>query len=100
VTTDETWKWLRTAPLPVVLAISLMSSGGLATWLWAVDKEQDAQKASVAVAAEQAKTAAEIAKSMDAKLDKLLEIVQAVQTQQAVDKAVAEKATKTKKEKP
>jgi len=97
VTTDETWKWLRTAPLPVVLSICLTTSGGLATWLWAVDKEQDEQKATVAVAAEQAKTAADTAKKMDEKLDKVLEAVLAIQLQQAADNAVKDKAEKAKK---
>ena len=97
MTTDETWKWLRTAPLPVVLSICLTTSGGLATWLWAVDKEQSEQKADVAVAAEQAKTAADTAKKMDEKLDKVLEAVLAIQLQQAADNAVKDKADKAKK---
>jgi hypothetical protein len=72
---DDTWKWLKGAPLPVVLSMCLTSSSVLAAWVYAVEKEQEAQKAPIAVAAEQAKTAVEIAKGLDAKIDKLLEIV-------------------------
>jgi hypothetical protein len=84
---DDTWKWLKTAPLPVVLSMCLTSSGILATWLYAVDKEQSEQRAAVAVAAEQAKTAAEIAKGMDAKVDRLLVIVLEMQAEKKAEKA-------------
>jgi len=88
------WQWVARAPLPVVLALGIISSGFLSNWLWALEKEQNAQKASVAVAAEQAKTAAEVAKRMDEKLDKVLEAVQTIQLQQAAANAVKDKDDK------
>jgi hypothetical protein len=97
---EAIWDWLKKAPLPVVLALCLSSTGLLGTWLWAVDKEQSEQKTAVAVAAEQAKTAADTAKKMDEKLDKVLEAVLAIQLQQAADNAVKDKADKAKKKEP
>jgi hypothetical protein len=82
---ETTWKWLKTAPLPVVLAISLLGFGTLGTWVWAVSNEVTAAKSDAAVAkvraenAERAATRAEdkMDKALD-KLDKLLEAVAAM----------------------
>jgi hypothetical protein len=94
------WQWVARAPLPVVLALGIVSSGFMANWISAVESEQNAQKAAVAVAAEQAKTAAETAKKMDEKLDKVLEAVLAIQLQQAAENAVKDRADKPKKKEP
>ena len=68
--TEETWKWLRQAPLPVVLSICLLSSTILGSWVYAVEQKQNEQKTAVAVAAEKAAVAAETAKRAEDKLDK------------------------------
>jgi hypothetical protein len=60
----------------------------LSSWVWAIDSEQAAQRPTVAVAAEQAKTAADTTKRVEEKLDRLLEIV----LKNEAEKAAAEKA--------
>ena len=35
-TLDEAWKWLKTAPLPVVLAFVI----ALAAWVWTISDKQ------------------------------------------------------------
>lgn len=37
---DDFWRWVRTAPLPVVITIVL----GLAAWVYAIDSDQRAEK--------------------------------------------------------
>jgi methylthioribose-1-phosphate isomerase len=95
------WQWFGRAPLPVVGALVL----ALGSWVWAIDQEQSNQKTAVAVAAEQAKTAADTAKKMDEKLDRVLEAVLSIRLQQAADNAVKDRedraaadAAKKKKE--
>lgn len=65
-------RWLGLAPLPVVLMICLTTTGSLAGWVWVVADELKEQKAIVAVAVEQAKTAKAIVEHSDDKLDVLL----------------------------
>lgn len=79
---EALWKWLGSAPLPVVLSICLGTSGVLGRWVWAVAAEVSDQKATVAVAAEQAEAARDAARAVEArlvrleeKLDRLLEAV-------------------------
>ena len=95
--TNETWEWVKTAPLPVVLSICLTSFTLVGSYAYSIDKAQQRhaveEKAAVAVAAEQAKTAAEIAKGMDGKIDKLLQIV----IRMEADKAAEDKAAKKEK---
>src|SRR5574341_806281 len=76
------WKWLTSAPLPVVLFICLTSTSAVAGWVWTIADATAAQSAAVAVAAEQAKTAKadvqdtkEAMIRMETKLDRLLEAV-------------------------
>jgi hypothetical protein len=102
---EETWNWLRGAPLPVVLAISLLSTGVLGTWVWDVSAEVAEQKTDVAIAVEQAKQANDAQKSVekkldkvDDKLDKLLESVAAMKAA-AEEKARAEAAAAKKEKK-
>lgn len=96
---SETWAWFKTAPLPVVLSICCSSFVVLGSYAYSIDeaaqKHVSEEKAAVAVAAEQAKTAAEIAKGMDGKLDKLLGIVLKMEAEKAA--ADAAKAKKEKK---
>ena len=68
---SEVWNWLRLAPLPVVLAISLVGFGTIGNWVSRVSAETDRAK----TAAEEAKSKADQAKSAsdksDSKLDKI-----------------------------
>lgn len=92
---SETWEWLKTAPLPVVLSICLTSFSLVGSYAYSIDKAAQKhvveEKATVAVAAEQAKTAAEIARNMDGKIDKLLEAVLKMQAEREAEKAKKEK---------
>ena len=92
--TDDTWKWIKTAPLPVVLAISLSMSGVLGTWVWAIDKQQGEQATAVAVATVEAHNAVEIANRLDDKLEKankkLDELLEVILTIRATDIAKKE----------
>jgi hypothetical protein len=83
---DDLWKWIRQAPLPVVLAISLTGFGAMSTWVWAVGNEVAAAKAESAVAAEKAANAERNSRRAEDKMDeanrmlnKLLEAVAAIQ---------------------
>lgn len=67
---DVTWKWFKTAPLPVVLSITLLGFGALGSWLWALEGEQAEQAAEVAVAVEKAENAEEVAQRVEDKMDK------------------------------
>ncbi len=95
---SETWEWFKTAPLPVVLSICRSSFTILGTYAYSLDQAQQKhiaeEKASVAVAAEQARTAAETAKRVENKIDKLTEVLQAVAIEQAVAKAEKKKEKK------
>ncbi len=81
------WQWVARAPLPVVLALIV----ALGSWVWAIDNDQHAQQTLIAVAAEQARTAAEVTKRMDEKLDKVLLVVMTIEVQQAAEKALKDK---------
>lgn len=94
---SETWAWLKTAPLPVVLSICMTSFFILGSYAYSIDKDVQQQKADVVVAkaaAEKAKDAADTARRVEDKIDKLTDMVQQVVIEQAVAKA-----EKTKKEK-
>lgn len=93
----ETWAWFKTAPLPVVLSICLTSFTVLGTYAWSIDEKVSEQKAVVAVAAEKAKVAAEVAIKIEEKLDKVLELVSHIAIEQAIIKTKAEEAKKEKK---
>jgi hypothetical protein len=81
MTREDMWKWLGTAPLPVVLTICLTCTGALAGWVWVVAAEVGSQATVVAVAAEQAATAQKVAGKSDDKLDRLLVGVTVLQGQ-------------------
>ena len=90
---NDTWKWLKTAPLSVVLAITLSGFTVLGGWLWAVDEEQDDQAKVVAVAVEKAENAEEAAQRVEEKmdkandkLDKLLVAITIMQTEKKKEK--------------
>jgi len=83
--TDNARKWLQAAPLPALIL-------GAYVYAYAIDDKVAGAQKDAAVAAEQAKQAAETAKGMDAKLDKLLEAVLELKAQkQAEEKAKKEK---------
>jgi len=92
---SEMWEWLKTAPLPVVLAICLTSFAVLGTYAWSIDGKVGEQKTVVAVAAERARVAAEVSVRIDEKLDKVLELVSHIAIEQAIHKA--QEAKKEKK---
>lgn len=92
---EAIWDWLKKAPLPVVLAISLSSTLVLGSWLWAVDgKAGDAAQAA-AVASESKRAVEQRVQKMDEKLDKLLEVVLELKA----EKKVADEAAKKKERK-
>ena len=95
---DVTWEWFKTAPLPVVLAITMSGFLLLGGWVWSVDEEQDEQAAEVAVAVEKAENAEEAAQRVEEKmdkandkLDKLLVAITIMQTKNADKTAAKEK---------
>ena len=96
--TNETWEWVKTAPLPVVLSICLTSFTMVGSYAYSIDKaaqeHEKEERAAVAVAAEQAKTAAEVAKAMDGKIDKLLQIVIRMEAEKAAEDKAAKKEKK------
>ena len=68
---EEFWKWARTAPLPVVLAITLVIAG----WVWNIAADQRVDQAHVEA----------IVKEMDGvsgKLDRLLDGMADVKAEQ------------------
>lgn len=88
---EALWKWLKTAPLPVVLTICLSTTGALAGWVWAVADDLANQRAIVAVAAEQARTAKENQAKLetqlsefDKKIDKVLAAIVELKTAERV----------------
>lgn len=68
---EEFWKWAKTAPLPVVLALVLMLGG----WVWAIASDQQVEKAKSEGVAKQVDR-------MDSKLDRLLDAVAEVRADQ------------------
>lgn len=68
---SEAWRWVRTAPLPVVLVFVL----ALATWVYAIDTEQRVEVVKSAAVARQVD-------SIDTKLDKLLDGVAELRAEQ------------------
>jgi hypothetical protein len=95
---DITWKWLQTAPLPVVLAITILMFGGLGAWVWAIDDEQDKQIAEVAVAVEKAENAEETAQRVEEKMDKANDKLDKLLVAITKIEAVAEVATAKKEQ--
>ena len=85
---SETWAWIKTAPLPVVLSICLSSFTVLGSWSYAIEKKQAEDSTKVALAAQKAEQAAAAAEKAEQKLDKanekldkLLEIVAEVKAE-------------------
>lgn len=68
---EEFWKWARTAPLPVVLALTLALGG----WVWAIASDQQVEKAKSEGVAKQVDR-------MDGKLDRLLDAVAELKAEQ------------------
>jgi hypothetical protein len=60
----EFWKWARTAPLPVVLALTLALGG----WVWAIAADQQAEKVRVDGVVKQGDR-------LESKIDRLIDIV-------------------------
>lgn len=75
---EEFWKWAKTAPLPVVLALTLALSG----WVWAIAADQQVEKAKSEGVAKQVD-------KMDGKLDRLLEAVAELKAEQRAVGAAA-----------
>lgn len=95
---EAVWDWLKKAPLPVVLAISLSSTVFLAGWLYAVDDKASEAAKDAAVAASAKVAEARRVEKMDEKIDTLLKIVLEIQAEKAAEKKAAdEKAAATKK---
>jgi len=67
----DVWSWLRTAPLPVVLAFTLLLAG----WVWAVEDKIDKKAIEQAAMQQKLEDAAKMLDKADQKLDKLLEVV-------------------------
>lgn len=68
---DDAWKWLRTAPLPVVLVFTL----SLGAWVYTIASDQAVEKA-------KAEGVREKVDKIDGKLDKLLEAVAELKAEQ------------------
>lgn len=68
---EEAWRWLKSAPLPVVVAVTL----ALATWLYAVDTENKVQSEQVKAAKDTAEKTDKKVDRIEDKVDKLLEVV-------------------------
>lgn len=90
------WDWLRKAPLPVVLAISLSLSAAIGTWVYAVDATATTAAKDAAVAVEGKREQARRLEKIDEKLDKLLEAVVELRAEQ---KKAAEPAPAAKPKK-
>ena len=82
--TDNARKWLQAAPLPALIL-------GAYVYAYAIDDKVAGAQKDAAVAAEQAKQAAETAKGMDAKLDRLLEAVLELKAEKKAEKAKEKK---------
>lgn len=79
---EHIWRWVGTAPLPVVLSVCLFTSGLLAAWVWDVQAEVHQQQTISAVATAEATAAKNVALTaesrlvrMETKLDMLLDEV-------------------------
>jgi hypothetical protein len=72
---EDIWNWLRKAPLPVVLAISLSSTLLLSGWIWAVEGKAADAATAAQVAQESKRDQSRRIEKIDEKLDKLLEAV-------------------------
>ena len=92
---DETWAWFKTAPLPVLMFSCFISTGSLATWIYANEQDRAADKTKVEVAVNKAKSAEDAAKraedKMDKANDKLDRLLEAVVEIKAEQKAKKEK---------
>lgn len=75
---EEFWRWARTAPLPVVLALTLALGG----WVWAIAADQQVEKAKSEGVAKQVD-------KMDSKLDRLLDAVAELRAEQRAGTAAA-----------
>jgi hypothetical protein len=68
---EDLWAWLKTAPLPVVIALNLV----LGAWVYGIAGDAQIARADAAAAARQINR-------MDDKLDKLLEAVADLRAEQ------------------
>lgn len=97
---SDTWEWLKTAPLPVVLSISLSCFVVMGSYAYSIDKKVQEhvtqEKAVVAVAAEQASNAAATTKRVEDKIDKMAELLNKVILEREVSKAKREAAKEKK----
>ena len=66
--TTDVWKWLKTAPLPVVLAIVLVSGGVCLRFSLAADSKASEAKATAEHAEQRVEDVKETVDKMDAKL--------------------------------
>lgn len=82
---EEFWKWARTAPLPVVLAITIVLGG----WVWRIATNQEVDRANVSTLGLQVDR-------MDTKLDRLLDAVADVRAEQRVLNSTAAAPRKEK----
>lgn len=90
---DETWAWFKTAPLPVLMLSCFITTGSLATWIYANEQDRAKDHTQVEVAVNKAQSAENSARraedKMDKaneKLDKLLEAVLTIQAEQKAKK--------------
>lgn len=76
IITDETWAWFKTAPLPVVLALTILLAG----WVWAVDGKVNTVSARATVNTSKVDDTKERLKRIEDKVDSLLSSVAALQS--------------------
>ena len=69
----DVWGWLKTAPLPVVLAISLTGFMALGNWIHNVSADTERAKTAAQDAKAKSSEAKSVADRADDKLDKVTE---------------------------
>ncbi len=85
--TLEVWKWMKTAPLPVVLAIVLVSGAVCLRFSLAADSKASEAKATAEHAEQRVEDVKETVDKMDDKLDRLLEAVLDIKAEQKAKKS-------------
>ncbi len=83
----DAWKWLKTAPLPVVLAIVLIGGGVCLRFSLAADSKASEAKAIAEHAEQRVEDVKETVDKMDGKLDRLLEAVLEIKAEQKAEKS-------------
>lgn len=91
----DVWAWLKTAPLPVVLASNLVLGG----WVWTIASAQVQQGAEQKAAEKKVEQTDKKIDKIDEKLDKLLEAVAELKAEQKANE-VNRAADAKKKDKP